>query len=532
MLFAGLDVSTQSCKLVVIDLEKSELIYVDSVNYDRDLPEFATRNGVIVSEQTGFSESEPLMWIKSVEMVFENLKKSEIPQHEIKCISVSGQQHGLVALDKKGNLSRPTSKLWNDFSTQEECNLLTEKLGGLDEMISEVGNAQLTGYTAPKIFHMRRNEPENYDRTETFFLVHNYINWYLTGGIKAMEPGDTSGMALWHPGKHKWSTRVIEIIDKNLPDKLPVVQSSDRSIGFVSQEIAENFGFNPQCRVDAGSGDNMYGAIGTGNIEPGIVTVSLGTSGTAYTYLEEPFIDPFGEIAAFCDSTGHYLPLICVTNLANGYNALLQQFEISHREFSGIVQKTPPGNNGRLLIPWYEGERTPNVPRARPIYFGFGLEDFNIEILSRAVLEGHIQNLYNGFKRLPIEPTEIRLTGGLSQSEAWCQAIADVFNAETVPVEGEGAALGAALHAAWVWSNENAETRSLKEICRPFIKVRESSRKKPIQANRQVYDRQSTLFRELANTVCPGKSRIFEFGEKVAAASRSVKIADIQKERA
>ena len=133
---------------------------------------------------------------------------------------------------------------------------------------------------------------------------------------------------------------------------------------------------------------------------------------------------------------------------------------------------------------------------------------------------------------MPIEPTEIRLTGGLSQSEAWCQAIADIFNAETVPVEGEGAALGAALHAAWVWSNENAETKTLKEICRPFIKVRESSRKKPIQANRQVYDRQSTLFRELANTVCPGKSRIFEFGEKVAAASRSVKIADIQKERA
>jgi len=531
MLFAGLDVSTQSCKIVIINLEKNELIYVDSVNYDRDLPEFETQNGIIISKQTGVSESDPLMWIKSVEMIFENLKKSEVPQNEIKCISVSGQQHGLVSLDKEGNLSRLTSKLWNDFSTQEECNLLTEKIGGFDEMISEVGNAQLTGYTAAKIFHMRRNEPENYKRTETFFLVHNYINWYLTGGIKAMEPGDTSGMALWHPGKHKWSLKVADVIVKGLLNKFPVLMPSDKSIGFVSEYLVEKFGFDPQCRVDAGSGDNMYGAVGTGNIEPGIVTVSLGTSGTAYTYLEEPFIDPLGEIAAFCDSTGHYLPLICVTNLANGYDNIIKHYKITHEEFSRLIQKSQPGNNGRLLIPWYEGERTPNVPMARPIYFGFGLEDFNIEILSRAVLEGHIQNLYNGFKRLPIEPTEIRLTGGLSQSEAWCQAIADIFNAETVPVEGEGAALGAVLHAAWVWGKENAENRTLKEICRPFIKLKELSRKKPIPANRQVYDRQSTLFQELSKTVCSGESRIFEFGEKVAAASRSVKISDIQKER-
>lgn len=527
MLFAGLDVSTQSCKIVIIDLEKGELIYVDSVNYDRDLPEFETQNGAIISQQAGVSESDPQMWIQSVEMIFERLKKSGIPQQEIKCISVSGQQHGLVALDKEGNLARPTSKLWNDFSTQAECDLLTQETGGPEQMICEVGNAQLTGYTAAKIFHMHLHEPENYDRTETFFLVHNYINCYLTGGIKAMEPGDTSGMALWHPGKRKWSFRVAEIIDKKLLDKFPAVQPSDQSIGFVSQEMAEKFGFDPRCRVDAGSGDNMYGAIGTGNIEPGIVTVSLGTSGTVYTYMEQPFIDPLGEIAAFCDSTGHWLPLICVTNLANGYNAILQQFKISHREFTGIIQKTPPGNNGRLLIPWYEGERTPNVPKARPVYFGFGLADFNLEILSRAVLEGHIQNLYNGFRRLPVEATEIRLTGGLSRSGAWCQAIADIFNAETVPVEGEGAALGAAMHAAWVWTKENERNDSLKEICSPFVKLREEHRKKPDPANRRIYDCQSTLFHELTKTVCTGKGRIFEFGEKAVAASRSVKMSDI-----
>jgi len=510
MLFAGLDVSTQSCKIVIIGLENNELLYVDSVNYDKDLPEFQTHHGVIKNRPKGVSESDPLMWLKAVELIFEKLKNSEIPQKEIKCISVSGQQHGLVSLDKEGNLSHPTSKLWNDFSTLEECDLLIEKVGGLNEMIAEVGNAQLTGYTAAKIFHMLRNEPENFKRTETFFLVHNYINWYLTGGIKSMEPGDASGMALWHPGKQKWSIKVADAIDKGLINKFPNLLPSNKSIGFISQNIVEKFGLDPQCRVDAGSGDNMYGAIGTGNIETGIVTISLGTSGTAYTYMEEPFIDPLGEIASFCDSTGHYLPLICVTNLANGYDNLIKQYQITHEEFNRLIQKSPPGNNGRLLIPWYDGERTPNVPKAKPVYFGFGLDDFNLEVLSRAVLEGHIQNLYSGFKRLSISPSEIRLTGGLAHSEAWCQAIADIFNSETVPVESEGAALGAALHATWVWNKENGNNESLKDICQPFVKLKEESRKKPNLANRQVYENQSKLFNELTKTICADSNKIFD----------------------
>lgn len=498
MIFAGLDVSTQSSKLVLIDLETNGIIKVESINYDRDLPEFNTLNGVIRNKGTGVSESDPLMWIKAIEMIFEKLHKQKFPLKDIKCIAVSGQQHGLVALDEKGLLARSTSKLWNDFSTQEECDLLTEKSGGNKQMVREVGNAQLTGYTAAKIYHMLRHEPEIYNKTKTFFLVHNYVNYYLTGGVIAMEPGDTSGMALWHPGKRKWSEKVINNIDPGLKEKLPEVTSSTRTIGCISEALVSRFGFDPQCRIDAGSGDNMYGAVGTGNTTEGIVTVSLGTSGTAYTFLKKPYIDPTGEIAAFCDSTGHYLPLLCVTNLANGYNAVLQEYDISHEEFNQLIMKTNPGNEGRMLIPWYEGERTPNVAQAAPVYVGFGLNDFNPAVLCRAILEGHIQNLYAGFKRLPVQPKEIRLTGGLSQSEAWCQAIADIFNTETVPVEGEGAALGAALHAAWVWSMEHADNRSLLEISEPFIKFNSALRKKPNSAVRKIYDTQIDLFQVLS----------------------------------
>jgi len=465
------------------------------------LPKYKTKNGVIQNLSEGVSESDPLMWIAAIEILFERLKQSEIPQQNIKSVSVSGQQHGLVALDSEGNLTRKTSKLWNDFSTQKECDLLTEAIGGNDKMIAEVGNSQLTGYTASKIFHFVRHEPEAYNKTSTLLLVHNYINWYLTGGICVMEPGDTSGMALWNPKTNKWSKKVVNLIANDLSDKLPEVKPSNKSIGLIGQNIIDKFGFDPKCTIDAGSGDNMYGAIGTGNIEPGIVTISLGTSGTAYTFLEKAFIDPLGEIAAFCDSTGNHLPLVCVSNLANGYNEILRQFKLSHKEFNEIIKLTKPGNQGRVLIPWYEGERTPNVPLASPLYFGFGLRDFTKETLSRAVLEGHILNLYDGFKRLPVKVNEIRLTGGLSKSEVWRQTIADIFNAETVPVKGEGAALGAALHAAWVWNNENGNKIKINEITNPFVKLDEYRRTKPRNEYLEVYNAQKKLFSVLSKNI-------------------------------
>lgn len=502
-LFAGLDVSTQGTKLVVIDAETSKVVFVGAVNYDTDLRKYNTKNGVIQNQEEGVSESDPAMWIEAVNTLFKKAKAADIPLGQVKCISVSGQQHGLVSLDEKGELTRSKSKLWNDFSTTEECAILTEKIGGQDAMIAEAGNSQRTGYTAAKIFHMARHEPEAFKKTATFFLVHNFINWYLTGGenggVRVMEPGDTSGMALWNPKTAKWSKRVIEAIDPGLSDKLPPLKPSDQSVGAISKDLIKQFGFSAECKIDAGCGDNMYGAVGTGNVVPGIVTVSLGTSGTAYTFLKEPFIDPTGEIAAFCDSTGNFLPLLCVSNLANGYNAILVQYGINHAEYDRIVQNTPPGNGGKILLPWYMGERTPDVPQATPLYFGFGLDDFNRDVLCRAVLEGHIQNLHEGFMRMPVKPKEIRLTGGISKSDTtWGQTIADVFEAETVPVEGEGAALGAALHAFWVWNKELEKKVSLEDIVKPYVVLDEKRRNKPIEANVRRYRIQTELYQALS----------------------------------
>ncbi|NNM32068.1 MAG: hypothetical protein HKO53_03335 [Gemmatimonadetes bacterium] len=509
-LFAGLDVSTQSCKLVVIDPAEGQVLHLDQVDYDRDLPHYETEAGVCGGLEAGVSESDPLMWIEAVERLLGGLTGAPLATESIRCISVSGQQHGLVALAADGSLARHRSKLWNDFSTGDECRLLTEAVGGPEAMIQKVGNSQRPGYTAPKILHMRLHEPEAYARSATLFLVHNYINWYLTGGadggIAVMEPGDTSGMALWHPGPGRWSQKVMASIDPDLSTKLPPVRPSDETIGFVGAGLAERFGLSPECRVDAGSGDNMYGAVGTGNFETGIVTVSLGTSGTAYTFLEEPFVDPTGEIAAFADSTGHHLPLLCVSNMANGYDAFRQRFDLTHDAFDGLIDETSLGNEGRVLLPWYIGERTPDLPDAAPLYFGFGLSDFEAPQLARAVLEGHVLNLFDGFSRMPVTPKEIRLTGGLSRSTSWRQTIANVFQTEVVPVHGEGAALGAAIHAAWVWRKENLggealETASLGEVAESFIALDESGRKTPAPGSEPVARALRRLYRALSQRV-------------------------------
>ena len=502
-LFAGLDVSTQSCKLVVIDRKMKDTVFITSVNYDSDLPQYGTKNGAIQGLGAGVSESDPQMWIEALHMVFRRLKNAGIDIRSVRCISVSGQQHGLVSLDAEGNLTRQRSKLWNDFDTLEECNLLTEAVGGIDQMVKEVGNSQRTGYTAAKIFHMYRNERDAYHRTATFFLVHNYINWYLTGGkdggIRIMEPGDSSGLALWNPASGRWSEKVMNAIDAGLKNKMPPIRPSDKSIGKISRTLVEEYGFSADCKIDAGSGDNMYGALGTGNTEPGIVTISLGTSGTAYTVMKEPYIDPTGEISAFCNSTGQYLPLLCVSNLANGYDEVLRLFNLSHDDFVTIINQTCPGNKGRLLIPWFIGERTPDLPLAAPVYVGFQLADFNAEILSRAVLEGHILSFYDGFTRMGMNPAEIRLTGGLSKSEAWRQCIADIFATEVVPVEGEGAAMGAALHAAWVWTNEETQGESLSGIVSDFVRVDEKRRAKPDPQAVKIYERQKRLYKSISS---------------------------------
>ena len=320
--FIGIDSGTQSTKTIILDAESGDVIAAASASYDLlpDLP-------------AGHKEQHPSAWIAAVKSTISTaLTKAHIDRSHVKGIGVSGQQHGFVPLDANDKVIRP-AKLWCDTATTAECDEIIDKLGGLDETIAAVGNGVPAGFTASKILWLKNHEPENYARLAAILLPHDYINFWLTGR-KTMEHGDASGTALLDVRNRVWSQSAINVIDPRVAEMLPELINADDIAGTLREELASEFGLNTSVIVSAGGGDNMMGAIGTGNVKPGVVTVSLGTSGTVYACSSHPVIDPKGEVAAFCDSTGKWLPLVCTMNVTVATEMVRERFKLSHEELS------------------------------------------------------------------------------------------------------------------------------------------------------------------------------------------------------
>jgi len=477
--FIGIDNGTQSTKTLILDGENGLVVGRVTRGYS-----------LIEGLPPGHKEQDPVVWVDALHETIKNvLEQARINPKDVKGIGVSGQQHGLVPLDEKGNVIRPV-KLWNDTSTIGECEYLTQKLGGKKAVINLVGNILPPGFTASKILWLKRNEPENFMRLKTILLPHDYLNFYLTGR-RVMEYGDASGTALMNVRTRNWCKEVSEAIDPTLEERLPPLQSSDKPVGMVRKEVAEAFGFREDLLVSAGGGDNMMGAIGTGNTRKGVVTASLGTSGTIYAYSNVPIIDPEGEIAAFCDSTNAWLPLLCTMNVTVATELVRNLFDFSHEELTEAANETPVGAEGLILLPYFEGERTPNVPDGTGVFYGLNSRTFDKAHFARAAMEGATLGMnygLNRMKELGIKPKEIRLTGGGSKNPAWRQIAADVFDAEGVCLEiDEGAAYGAAIQAMWTYLNYVGERTSIQEITDRYVKVDDETWVSPNPSNVAVY---------------------------------------------
>jgi len=395
-------------------------------------------------------EQAPALWTDAVEAtVRQVLEKLGARRPEVRGVGVSGQQHGFVALDRQGRVIRP-AKLWCDTSTTEECDLMRDHFGGAKALIEKVGLDMLPGFTAPKILWLKRHEPENFKKLATVLLPHDYLNFYLTGKFR-MEYGDASGTALLDVKSRRWSREILEFIDPALPEKMPPLGSSREPVGTLKDELAAAWGLSTGVVISAGGGDNMMGAIGTANTSPGRVTASLGTSGTIYAYSEKPVIDPQGEVAGFCDSTDAWLPLVCTMNVTVATEAARNLFGWTHAQMEDAVSRVPAGSDGLLFLPYLQGERTPNLPHGSGVFHGLSPRTMFSAHLARATMEGVTMGLAYGLQRLRslgISPTEIRLTGGGSNSAVWRQICADIFGCRVVTLaEAEGAALGAAIQA-------------------------------------------------------------------------------------
>ena len=490
----GIDSGTQSTKAVLMDVATGCECAIAVEKYR------------LYEKNDGSREQNPADWISAVKKtICAVVKSSKISPEQVLGIGVSGQQHGFVPLDKKGNVIR-RAKLWNDTSTQKQAADLIKKLGGLKRTISAIGNSIPPGFTASKIKWLKENEPANYKKLSLILLPHNYINYWLTGRA-VMEAGDASGTALFDIKKREWSKKAIRALDdkKDISKCLPEVQNSNEIIGTLKPSVAKTLGLSEKCIVSTGGGDNMMAAIGTGNVKKGVVTASLGTSGTIFAYSDKPVIDEkAGEIAAFCDSTGAWLPLLCVMNCTVSTELVKTAFGISTDQLGKYAKKIKPGAEGLLLLPYFSGERTPNIPDGKGVMYGLTALNFTAAHFCRAAMEGAAMSINYGVELLrskKINPKQIRLTGGGAKNPLWRQICADVFNTECRTLKSEeAAAVGAAIQALWAYETAKNGEHKIEKWTDKFVKLGRTvhlPNKENVKLYKEIYNRQQRLSEQL-----------------------------------
>jgi xylulokinase len=488
----GIDSGTQGTKALIADAASGRIL-------GRGKAPHAMIRGL----EPGASEQDPAVWTGAAAKALASaLKEAAVDPKKVVAIGVSGQQHGFVALDAARKVIRP-AKLWNDTSTIRECEDLVAALGGRKAAIERLGLVPAVGFTASKILWLKRHEPERFARLATVLLPHNYLNYWLTGRTH-MEFGDASGTGLMDIRRRRWDEKAVAAIDADLAGKLPPLSHPKEPAGVMQKSVASRFGFG-RVLVASGGGDNMMGAIGSGNVRPGVSTMSLGTSGTVYSYFAGPFVDPEGEIAAFCDSTGGWLPLLCTMNVTNTTEIVKSLFGIDNAGRDRLAGRVRPGADGLLFLPFVDGERVPVLPFSSAVFFGLDRRTFDAAHIVRAVMEGTVLNLGYGFGRMKargLKPAEIRATGGGAQSPIWLRIVADVFGTPVVTLkETEAAAYGAALQAVWNWRLAEGETVEIADVADKWVaKGRLAAEPDPKNTARyaELQDRFNDLWRRLA----------------------------------
>lgn len=490
MYYLGIDSGTQSTKAVVLNLESGEIVASAAQSYS-----------LIEGLPPGHLEQHPSDWIDAMEStILQVLETLGEGRSQVKGIGISGQQHGLVVLDANANVIRP-AKLWCDTSTADQCDQFAAEFGGTGGLIEKTGNPILPGYTIPKLLWIRQNEPENFEKISTVLLPHDYLNYHLTG-IERMEFGDASGTGVLNIRTRQWDHDLIGFVDPRLIEAFPELGSSNLVHGTLRGELAEKWGLTADVIVSAGGGDNMMGAIGTGNVRPGVITASFGTSGTLYGCSDQPVIDPGGEVAAFCDSTDHWLPLVCTMNVTVVTELVRDWFGWDLETLEAQIRSVPAGAGGVVFLPYLNGERTPNLPNGSAVIHGMNGSNATPAHLARAAMEGATLGLAYGLKRfeqLGLTPSEIRLTGGGSKSATWRQISADVFGVPVVALKtAEGASLGGAIQAAHA-----AGEGTYESLCERLVELDEATRCLPDEEAKGHYQEALSNQMSLTRTLNP-----------------------------
>ena len=436
--YIGLDTSTTATKALLMDAD-GLVVGIGRSEYDYDIP------------RPLWTEQSPHLWWRATgEAINAALTTSGVDGEEVGAIGLTGQMHGLVLLDEAGEVLRPAI-LWNDQRTQAEGDEIRERIGGR-RLIEITGNDALTGFTAPKILWVRNNEPEIYANVAHVLLPKDYVRYRLTDDF-ATDKAGASGTLLFDLAQRDWSQEVLAALDIP-PVWLPETHEGPRVTGVITEEAAQATGLRSGTPVVAGGGDQAANGVGVGAVAPGIVAVSIGTSGVVFASADRPIVEQEGRLQAFCHAVPDAWHLMGVMLSAAGSYRWFRDAVTPERAFSALDEQAavvPPGANGLVFLPYLTGERTPYPdPMARGAFVGLTVRH-GLGHLARAVMEGVGFGLRDSVELMAkeIELGEVRVSGGGASSEVWLSIITDILGHPVRVVStAESAAHGAAMLAA------------------------------------------------------------------------------------
>jgi xylulokinase len=489
-LVLGIDVSTTATKAILVG-DSGTVIGVAATPYGVETP------------HPLWSEQDPSLWweatISSISQVMERTGSSGA---DVGAIGLTGQMHGAVLVDGRGEAIRPAI-LWNDQRTGDECDAIRD-IVGRKHLIEVTGNDALTGFTAPKLLWVMRHEPENWGRVRHILLPKDYVRARLTGEY-ALDKAGGSGTILFGLAERTWSSEILDALGID-PGLLPPTFEGPDVTGSITAEAAAVTGLRAGTPVVAGGGDQAANAVGVGAIAPGVVALSLGTSGVVFATTDGPSIEPEGRVHSFCHAVPDRWHMMGVMLSAAGSLRWLRDSIAPHLSFADLVEsasQVSAGSDGLLFLPYLSGERTPHPdPLARGAFVGLTL-NHDLRHMTRAVLEGVAFGLRDGLDLMVgagLEPpSQIRASGGGTRSALWRQILADTLEAEIAIVStDEGAAFGAAVLAA-VGAGRFI---SVDEACAVMVRV-EPAPSSPGESV-ETYRRGHTRYQELYPALAPG----------------------------
>ncbi len=512
-LFMGIDSSTQSLSVIIINADEAEVVYRDSIRYDDVLPDYGTVNGVLQNADPTVVHSPPLMWVEALDVIFERMH-GKVDLSSVMCIAGSGQQHGSVYLNDTaersfaemsssrsladnlcGIFSRETSPIWMDSSTETECEEIMKALGGKAGTAEATGSTAFERFTGPQIRKFYKQESDNYERTRCITLVSAFMASVIAGKLSPIDHGDGAGMNLMDIHSKKWYKKAVKHTAPNLGRLLPPLAPSDTTLGKVSQYYVDKYGLNPDAGAMVWSGDNPNSIIGLGLVKPGMTGISLGTSDTYFGFMVDCHTDPEGEGHVFGAPTGDYMTLIAFKNGSLARERVKDKYGLNWEGFSQALQRSRPGNNGKLMLPYFEPEIVPKV--LKPAVKRFNLPESDVNSNCRAVVEAQMMSMRIHSEWMGRRPTKIHATGGASENEEILQIMADVHNCPVYRFEvSNSAALGAALRAHHGYLGFTGEAPDWPEVVSGFADPVEDSKVVPQEDAVRIYDGLVEKYRE------------------------------------